>query len=140
MLFFQERRVRGRLQRHAAARRVVPVDVRNDEPEILQLSQATGDLGRIEHVAALGDVRGELGHHRGGIQGQPVSEPPSRQVGDRPHRQEVPAYTRAVDDHERRTPSWQPGPVRLGKRTNPDRDLIELDEQSLQRVAKLLST
>ena len=35
------------------------------------------------------------------------------------------------------SPSRQHGPVRLGKRTDPDRDLLELDEQPLQRVAKL---
>src|SRR5215204_4058389 len=57
--------------------------------------------------------------------------------GHRSHRQEVPAYARAVDDNESRSPSRQHCQVRLGKRTDPDRDLLKFDEQSFQRVAKL---
>jgi hypothetical protein len=137
VLFFEGTGVRWRLERHASARRVISVDVGSEEPEVLQFSKATRDLGRIEHVAAVGNVRGELGHDRGGIERQPVAEPPARQVGHGSHRQEIPAYARAVDDNEGRPPSRQHGRVRLGKRTDPDRDLLELDEQSFQRVAKL---
>src|SRR5215213_5602138 len=57
VLFFEGPGVRWRLERHASARRVIPVDVGSEEPEVLQFSKATRDLGRIEHVAAVGNVR-----------------------------------------------------------------------------------
>ena len=84
--FFQGRVVRGCRESHAAARRVVSVDVRDQQPKTFHVLQAVGDLGCEKHVAALVDVGGELGHGRGGVERQPVAESPARQVGDGAHR------------------------------------------------------
>ena len=137
MRLFQRCEVRGRRERYAAARRVVSVDVRDQQPEVLHLLQSAGDLGREEHVAALVDVGGELGHGGGRVERQPVAEPPARQVGDGAHREEVPAHAGPVEDHERGPPSRQHGPVRLGEGSDPGRCLPELQKQPLQRVAEL---